>query len=137
LRLHEKAGRLDTQLLADWLFSKTLGHPYFLAFISRELWSDYHARPFANAAHLWPAVFSRLEQGKFRNDLAQLSEKEVGLLRAIARNDHEESNPAPFAQKFPHIYFKRLADKGLLIRAGRGRYKLYHPLFRQFLQQHE
>jgi hypothetical protein len=128
---------LDPQELAGWLFSKTLGHPYFLAFISRELWSHYHARPFANAAQLWPVVFTRLEQGKFNNDLAQLSEREVGLLRAIARDDHEESNPAPFAQKFPHIYFKRLSDKGLLTRAGRGRYKLYHPLFRQFLQQRE
>lgn len=125
---------LDPQELAEWLFSKTLGHPYFLAFISRELWSHYHARPFANVAQLWPAVFNRLEQGKFNNDLTQLSEKEVGLLRAIARDDHEDSNPAPFAQKFPHIYFKRLADKGLLIRTGRGRYKLYHPLFRQFLR---
>jgi len=131
------ATTLDAHKLAEWLFSKTLGHPYFSAFISRELWSNYHARPFANAAQLWPAVFSRLEQGKFNNDLAQLSEKEVGLLRAIARDDHEESTPAPFAQKFPHIYFTRLADRGLLIRAGRGRYKLYHPLFRQFLQQRE
>ena len=128
---------LDPEDLAGWLFSKTLGHPYFLAFISRELWSHYHARPFANVAQLWPVVFSRLEQGKFNSDLAQLSEKEIGLLRAIAREDHEECNPAPFAQKFPHIYFKRLSDKGLLIRAGRGRYKLYHPLFRQFLQQRE
>ena len=128
---------LDTQKLAEWLFSKTLGHPYFLAFISRELWSSYHTRPFTNAVQLWPAVFSRLEQGKFNNDLAQLSEKELGLLRAIARDEHEESNPAPFALKFPHIYFKRLADKGLLTRAGRGRYKIYHPLFRQFLQQRE
>ena len=108
-----------------------------MAFISRELWSHYHARPFANAAQLWPVVFRRLEQGKFNNDLAQLSEKEVGLLRAIARDDHEESNPAPFAKNFPHIYFKRLVDKGLLIRAGRGRYMLYHPLFREFLQQRE
>jgi hypothetical protein len=128
---------LDPEELAGWLFSKTLGHPYFLAFISRELWSHYHARPFANAAQLWPVVFTRLEQGKFNNDLAQLSEKEVGLLRAIARDYHEESNPAPFAQEFPHIYFKRLADRGLLLRAGRGRYKLYHPLFRQFLQQRD
>jgi hypothetical protein len=128
---------LNPEELAEWLFSKTHGHPYFLAFISRELWSHYHSRQFANAAQLWPVVFSRLEQGKFNNDLAQLSEKEVGLLRAIAHDDHEESNPAPFAQKFPHIYFKRLADKGLLIRAGRGRYKLYHPLFRQFLRQQE
>ena len=82
---------------------------------------------------LWPVVFSRLEQGKFNNDLAHLSEKEVALLRAIAQSSQEESNPAPFAQKFPHIYFKRLADKGLLVRAGRGRYKPYHPLFRLFL----
>lgn len=128
---------LDPQRLAGWLFEKTLGHPYFLAFISRELWSHYHAQPFANAAQLWPVVFRRLEQGKFNNDLAQLSQKEIALLRAIAHGGHEESNPAPFAQKFPHIYFKRLADRGLLIRARRGRYKLYHPLFRQFLQQQE
>lgn len=59
------------------------------------------------------------------------------MLRAIAQSDQDECNPAPFVQKFPHIYFKRLADKGLLIRAARGRYTLYHPLFRQFLQQQE
>ena len=29
----------------------------------------------------------------------------------------------------------RLAEVGLLIRTGRGRYKLYHPLFREFLRQ--
>jgi AAA ATPase domain len=128
---------LDSQKLAEWLYGKTLGHPYFLAFISRELWSHYHTRPFANAMHLWPVVFSRLEQGKFNTDLAQLSEKEVALLRAVAQSDHDEFTPAPFVQMFPHQYFKRLAEKGLLIRAGRGRYKLYHSLFRQFLQQQE
>jgi len=26
------------QALSDWLYEKTVGHPYFLAFISRELW---------------------------------------------------------------------------------------------------
>ena len=31
--------------------------------------------------------------------------------------------------------FGRLTEKGLLIRTGRGRYKLYHPLFREFLRQ--
>jgi len=126
---------LDSQRLAEWLYGKTLGHPYFFAFISRELWSHYHARPFANAMHLWPVVFSRLEQGKFNTDLAQLSDKEVALLRELAQVDNVEFNPAPFVQKFPHQYFKRLAEKGLLLRAGRGRYKLYHPLFRAFLQQ--
>jgi hypothetical protein len=131
------ATKLDPQQVAEWLYSKTLGHPYFLAFISRDVWSRYHARPFANVTSLWPAVFSRLEEGKFNTDLAQLPDKEIALLRALAECDHDEFSPAPFVKEFPHQYFKRLAEKGLLIRAGRGRYKLYHPLFRQFLQQRE
>jgi integrase len=58
----------------------------------------------------------------------------VPLLRrtrlcAIAAIEEDEFNPAPFARKFHPQYFRRLGDKGLLIRAGRGRYKLYHPLF--------
>jgi hypothetical protein len=118
------------------VFGSTSLDPYFLAFISREIWSHYHVQPFANAMALWPVVFSRLEEGKFNTDLAQLSEKEVALLRAVAQG-YEEFTPAPFVHTFPYQYFKRLAEKGLLIRAGRGRYKLYHPLFRQFLQKRE
>lgn len=129
--------QVDIFKMSEWLYEKTLGHPYFLAFICRDLWSRYHARPFTNPAHLWQGVFSRLERGKFTTDLAQLSDKELALLRAIAASNEDEFNPAPFVQSFHPQYFRRLGDKGLLIRAGRGRYKLYHPLFRQFLQQRE
>lgn len=129
--------QLNSLEMSEWLYGKTFGHPYFIAFICRDLWSQYHARPFTNPAHLWQRVFSRLERGKFTTDLAQLSEKEIEFLRAIAASEDDEFNPAPFAQKFHPQYFKRLRDKGLLIRAGRGRYKLYHPLFRAFLQQQE
>ena len=129
------AASLDYQQLAEWLQRKTLGHPYFLAFISRELWSLYRGDQFTDAGHVWPVVSSRLEQGKFNADLAQLSGREVALLRAVAYADQNEFTPAPFVQKFPHQYFKRLAKAGLLTRTGRGRYKLYHPLFREFLRQ--
>jgi CHAT domain-containing protein len=71
----------------------------------------------------------------FNADLAQLSGMEVALLRAVAHADQTEFTPAPFVQRFPHQYFKRLAKAGLLTRTARGRYKLYHPLFREFLQQ--
>jgi len=125
---------VDAFKMSEWLYEKTFGHPYFLAFICRDLWSQYHARPFTNPADLWQDVFSRLERGKFVTDLAQLSDKEIALLYAIATSNDDEFNPAPFVRKFHPQYFKRLSDKGLLIRAGRGRYKLYHPLFRQFLQ---
>jgi len=129
--------QVDTLKMSEWLYEKTFGHPYFLAFICRDLWSQYHARPFTNPAHLWQDVFRRLERGKFTTDLAQLSDKEIALLCAIAASEDDEFNPAPFVREFHPQYFRRLGDKGLLIRAGRGRYKLYHPLFRQFLQQHE
>lgn len=75
------------------------------------------------------------QRSKKLGRLAQLSEKKIALLRAIAKSEENEFNPAPFVQKFHPQYFKRLGDSGLLIRAGRGRYKLYHPLFRQFLRQ--
>ena len=37
--------------------------------------------------------------------------------------------------KIHREHLARLVEKGVLIRTGRGRYKLYHPLFREFLRQ--
>ena len=124
-------GHADTASLAKWLYDKTLGHPYFLAFISRELLAHGSTSP----AHAWREISARLEREKFESDLAQLSEKDVGLLRTLAASDEHEFSPTPFVKQFQYEYFRRLTDRGLLIRSGRGRYKLYHPLFRAFLQQ--
>jgi len=119
------------QALSNWLYEKSLGHPYFLAFISRELLASGQDA----LKQLWPEIFIRLEREKFQADLAQLSEKDIGLLRALAAAEEHEFTPAPFARHFQYEYFRRLTEHGLLIRAGRGRYKLYHPLFCAFLQQ--
>ncbi|HKS75077.1 MAG TPA: hypothetical protein VJQ82_17850 [Terriglobales bacterium] len=45
------------------------------------------------------------ERGKFTTDSAQLSDKEIALLRAIAASK-DEFNPAPFAQQFHPQYFR-------------------------------
>lgn len=120
--------------LGPWLYKKTQGHPYFLAFITRQLLTlapdNFPKRP----ADLWPEIFRHLEREKFRSDLEQLSEKDSELLRAFARGDGEEFGPTQIGQQFERVYFRRLTDKGLLIRTGRGRYKVYHPLFKLFLQ---
>ncbi len=121
----------NVQFLAPWLYEKTLGHPYFLAFICRELLARGNNSP----AKLWPEISAQLEREKFQSDLAQLSDKDVFLLRTLAAAEQDEFNPTPFAKQFQHEYFGRLTDRGLLIRSGRGRYKLYHPLFREFLRQ--
>jgi hypothetical protein len=117
--------------LARWLYDKTLGHPYFLAFISRELLARGNGSP----AQFWREISAQLEREKFESDLAQLSEKDIGLLRALASYEEQEFSPTPFVKEFQYEYFRRLTERGLLIRSGRGRYKLYHSLFRAFLQQ--
>lgn len=122
------------QQLSEWLYEKTLGHPYFLAFISRQLLSLAHSS-LADPELLWPAIFKRLEHEKFRSDLAHVTEKEIQLLRHIAKAQNDEVSPREMSHQYERKYFSRLSEKALLLRIGRGRYKLYHPLFRAFLNE--
>lgn len=122
------------QQIAIWLYDKTLGHPYFLAFVSRHLLALAHGS-LADPELFWPAIFKRLEQEKFRSDLAHVTEREVQLLRDIARARYDEVSPGEMSNRYERKYFSRLTEKALLLRVGRGRYKLYHPLFRLFLQE--
>jgi AAA ATPase domain len=122
--------------VSEWLYGKTLGHPYFLAFISRQLLTLGQGT-LSHPELLWPVIFSRLEHEKFRSDLANVTEKEAQLLRDVATAQNGEIRPSELSSPYDRNYFKRLTEKVLLLRVGRGRYKLYHPLFRQFLQQRE
>jgi hypothetical protein len=123
-----------TRELSKWLYKKTLGHPYFLAFISRQLLARARGSPAESPARLWPETFRQLEREKFSSDLAQLSEKEIELLLAAAKSHGLEFPPAQFVKRSRYEYFSGLIEKGLLIHTARGRYKLYHPLFKLFLQ---
>jgi hypothetical protein len=120
---------------AEWLQAKTHGHPYFMAFICRQMADLAHGSLAHNAtAHVWPSIFARLESEKFRSDLAQVPESEVQLLRDLAlKSDDQIAVRGLTAGE--RAYFSRLTERGLLTRTARGRYKLYHPLFREFLKQ--
>ena len=125
---------LRTHHLSQWLYAKTFGHPYFLAFVSRQLLALAHGS-LVDPEALWPAIFKRLEHEKFRSDLAQVTEREVQLLREVAKAGNDEVSPRQMSNQYERKYFSRLTEKALLLRVGRGRYKLYHPLFRLFLQE--
>jgi hypothetical protein len=120
---------------AEWLYSKTGGHPYFMAFICRQLAGLSRATATLETAQHWPEIFDRLEKEKFRADLAHVTDREIQLLRALARSGDEQITVKEFDEQYERVYFSRLTEKGLLIRTGRGRYKLYHPLFRLFLMR--
>jgi hypothetical protein len=118
----------------QWLHSKTCGHPYFMAFVCRQFAELTCTGGKLDAAQHWWEIFRRLENEKFSADLAHVTDREVRLLRAVARCEEEEINRKAFTD-YARIYFTRLTDKGLLMRTGRGHYRLYHPLFREFLRQ--
>jgi hypothetical protein len=124
----------ETHQLSDWFYEKTFGHPYFLTFVSRQLLTLSQGQ-LSNPERLWPAIFSRLEQEKFRSDLAHVTEREIQLLRNVANASSDEIGPRELNNQYERKYFSRLTEKALLLRVGRGRYKLYHPLFRLFLRR--
>ena len=122
-------------MIAAWLHEKTFGHPYFLAFVCKHLSATTsHIQP-QKLEPFWPDIFDQLGREKFRSDVAHLSGKELELIHQFASLGAGELATHHFTGKFQTEYFARLAEKGLLIRTGRGRYKLYHPLYREFLRQ--
>jgi hypothetical protein len=125
----------NSELLADWLHEKTFGHPYFLAFVCRQLSVGASSLQPHRLERIWPSIFEQLGREKFRSDVSQLSGKELELIHQFANLGEGELAAHHFTSKFQTEYFARLAEKGLLVRTGRGRYRLYHPLFRAFLQQ--
>ncbi len=125
----------SSAIIAAWLHKKTLGHPYFLAFACKHLSPDASHIQSQKLERVWPSIFDQIGREKFRSDVSQLSGKELQLIHQFASLGEGELASHHFTGKFQTEYFARLAEKGLLVRTGRGRYKLYHPLFREFLRQ--
>ena len=129
---------LDTSAtVAAWLHEKTLGHPFFLAFVCKYLTTTAGQIQPDKLEPIWPAIFDQLGREKFRSDVSQLSAREFEFVRRFANLSENELATEHYTSKFRREYFARLVEKGLLIRTARGRYKLYHHLFRKFLQQTE
>jgi len=128
--------RLDiSEKVAAWLHEKAFGHPYFLACICKYLMTTEKQIEAHKLETTWPAILDHLGREKVRSDVSKLSAKELQLIHQFASVGEGQVSADHFGGKFQREYFARLVGKGLLIRTGRGRYKLYHPLFCEFLQQ--
>lgn len=124
-----------TATIVAWFHEKTFGHSYFVAFVCRHSAEIESKIQPDRLETIWPAIFDQLGRKKVRPDISQLSVKELNLIHRCARLGAGEFRAHQFIGKFQRKYFARLVEKRLLIRTSRGRYKLYHPLFREFLQQ--
>lgn len=114
----------------EWVWQCTEGHPYFVTFLMRDLvdaarrngWRELSLRACRDA---WPGIIAHLENDKFVVDWSSATPAERQLLVALAagRRIHDRQRGL----------LTRLVRKGLVLRLERGQYKLYHPLFAEFV----
>ena len=116
----------------------TQGHPYFIHFIMCDL-VDYREKGRITGNFFnehWKKIATHIEREKFEDDLFSASETERKALHQIAELPSDVVSPSEIRIKGKAEILKRLSeDKGLLIKSGRGEYKLYHPLFKEYLKQ--
>lgn len=114
----------------------SLGHPYFLCFIANSLITLAGEGSIEDASkfkQLWPVIFERMGESKFSEDFAHVTNGEKKFLLSIAKEKGNELSPTD-VKKYPRVYFTRLTEKNLLQRLNRGKYSLYHPLFKEYLK---
>src|SRR5207249_97415 len=89
-----------TPTIAAWLHEKTLGHPYFLAFVCKHLSATVSRIEPRALEPTWPAIFDQLGREKFALDVSQLSTKELDLIHQFAIMGQSELAPHDFRGKF-------------------------------------
>src|SRR5437016_8594457 len=75
--------------VAGWLHEKTLGHPYFLAFVCKHLSATVSRIELRALEPTWPAIFDQQGREKFALDVSQLSTKELDLIHQFAIRSEE------------------------------------------------
>lgn len=118
---------------------KTRGHPYLIMFAMFELLMRTNGVQKIGLDHLnaaWPAIEEAFGETIFSQKYQTASEKERQLMTAIAETGKDSVSPSDF-KNFGSAseLFSRLERKELLLRQGRGKYILFHPMFAEFLRR--
>lgn len=116
----------------QWIWSKTLGHPYFVTFVMRDLVEEALYRGWkslqeTHALELWGSIIEHIEHGKFDSEWNSATVAERKALVTLAMGDDHKINRG---------LYSRLAKKNLLVRVERGSYTLYHPMFNDYVIKH-
>ncbi|MFC1496456.1 AAA family ATPase [Candidatus Margulisiibacteriota bacterium] len=126
------------QDVIDKIYKLSMGHPFFIAFIMRDL-IELKKRGKIDAVYFdkkYSSIFNHLRKDKFEKDLDSASENERKILFNIAKLNSEEIRPNDIKANVKNVrmYLSSLVTKNLISKLGRGRYKLYHPLFGEYLR---
>jgi hypothetical protein len=122
----------------ETITERTKGHTYLIMFVMFELLMRAGRAETIELKDLddaWPAIEELLGETIFSQKYQTASEKERELMIAIAETGKEFVSPVDFKSlgSAPEL-FSRLERKELLLRQGRGKYCLFHPMFAEFLR---
>lgn len=120
----------------DELARITLGHPYFVKFITKELAKRYIKVTANHIDKHFADLLRDLGREKFENDYNRASPGEQRVLNFLAKEKKEkfEARELRIIKNYAK-YIERLTEKELLIWEGRGIYSIYHPLFLEWVQK--
>jgi hypothetical protein len=116
---------------------RTGGHPYFIIYTMRELLNNFGGKKqidIKDFEEIWPTIISSLEETKFSPDFEVASEEEKKVLQKIANLRQGTVTPSMIGIKDRKI-LSRLENKGLLVKIDRGKYRIYHPLFKEYVRK--
>lgn len=121
------------------IVDRTAGHPYILMFTMFELLMKLKESKRIDSASfqkVWGSIETDIGETMFLQKFLGASEKERELLLKIGANESDEFSPADFRSvRGVNELCSRLEDKEFLVKLGRGKYTLFHPLFAKYLKR--
>jgi Cdc6-like AAA superfamily ATPase len=127
--------KLDRDVITK-IHSLTAGHPYFIHFIMREIVSRVETTKvtLSEFKNIYQKIEKIMAREKFGIDLSIASDKEKEILSAAAKLSQQTFSPSDLKIKDARTKLPALCAKKLLVKADRGKYKIYHPLFKEYLR---
>lgn len=113
----------------------TDGHPYFIASMMRDILRIHKKETLTlyEFEQIKPILIEHLARTKFEDDYNKATDTEKQILLNCAQLKNKIFSPSEIESKSKSKLFERLTDKELLVKLERGKYSLYHPLFKEYL----
>lgn len=136
LKLSKSKLKIEESVMQK-IYESTGGHPYFVHLIMHDLFRYKEGKGLIDEKFFkenYRKIMEHLSKDKFDYDFfTKASEKEREVLLKIANIITPVFAPSDLKIRGIRAHLSSLVEKELLIKLERGRYKLYHPLFREYL----
>lgn len=115
----------------------TEGHPYFVTLVMRDLLNKKQNGRLSlkEFTGFYPDLTEHFARIKFNGDYARATDAEKEVLMKMAKSAKTEVSPSEIGGRAKSKLLERLTDKELVVKMGRGRYRLYNPLFKGYLRK--